>query len=363
VEDPILGRYGWIRTSDGVFVACQPSGAHTWFPSNDHPSDKATFDFQITVPGGLTAIANGEPSAPVTGTDGGGGSGVVPPQDPGGPPQPEPSIPEIVPASAYGKAHGKAARVTSNWKVTQPMATYLATVNVGRFGVRTGKTPGGVTNITAVDPSVQSTPLGAFHNLNAEITDEWVRRFGPYPFGSTGGLVDNAEVNFALETQTRPVYGAFGASPGIVAHELAHQWFGDSISVTRWQDIWLNEGFATYAEWMWEEKAGGQSVQSQFDSLYSDRSNRELWDVPTGNPGRAQMFGRTVYDRGAMTLHSLRERVGDDEFFRILQTWTKERRHSNATTPQFIEVSERVSGEQLDDLFQAWLYERGRPPR
>ncbi len=357
VEDPILGRYGWIRTPDGVFVACQPSGAHTWFPSNDHPSDKATFDIQLTVPAGLTAISNGEPSTPVTGSEGGGAG--VPTARPGVPPGQVPAQPSPV----IGPVAAKSGRVTSTWKVAQPMATYLATVNVGRFGVRTGKTPGGITNITAVDPSVIGTPLDAFYAKNSEITDEWARRFGPYPFGSTGGLVDNARVNFALETQTRPVYGAFGASEGIVAHELAHQWFGDSVSVTRWQDIWLNEGFATYAEWMWEEKAGGRSVQSQFDSLYSDSGNRELWDVPTGNPGRAQMFGRTVYDRGAMTLHTLRKRVGDDTFFKILQTWTKERRHSNATTAQFIETAERVSGKQLDDLFQSWLYERGRPRR
>ncbi|MFF5260727.1 M1 family metallopeptidase [Actinomadura viridis] len=381
VADPILGRYGWIRTSDGVFVACQPSGAHTWFPSNDHPSDKATFDFQITVPQGLTAIANGEPSGPVTGGEGGagapggevppGGGGGVPPGGPGqGPPEipptgAPPSMPEVVPAAAPAgtapHARGRAGRTTTVWRVKQPMATYLATVSVGRFAVKTGKTPGGITNITAVDPTVTGTSLEAFHAKNAEITDEWVRLFGPYPFSSTGGLVDNASVVFALETQTRPVYGSFGAEQSIIAHELAHMWFGDSVSVTRWQDIWLNEGFATYAEWMWDEKSGGQSVKDHVDSVYQDSSNRELWDVPTGNPGRSQMFGRTVYDRGAVTLHALRTRVGDDKFFAILRTWVKEKRHSNATTPEFIAVAERVSGQQLDGFFRAWLYERGRP--
>jgi aminopeptidase N len=361
VADPILGRYGWIRTSDGVFVACQPSGAHTWFPSNDHPSDKATFDFQVTVPDGLTAIANGEPTAPVRGTDGSTPTEEVPPPDqvPPGAPEGPPTGPPIVPASAKGGA--AAGRTTTSWRVREPMATYLATVNVGRFGVRTGKTPGGITNITAVDPSVGGLQLDQFHAKNAQITDEFVKLFGPYPFSSTGGLVDNATVGFALETQTRPVYGAFGADESIVAHELAHMWFGDSVSVTRWQDIWLNEGFATYGEWIWDERSGGQTVKEKFDSLYADASNREVWDVPTGSPGRAQMFGRTVYDRGGMTLHALRTKVGDGRFFDILKTWAKERRHSNATTPQFIEVAERVSGQQLDDFFNAWLYERGRP--
>ncbi|XVQ12579.1 M1 family metallopeptidase [Spirillospora sp. CA-255316] len=369
VADPILGRYGWIRTPDGVFVACQPSGAHTWYPSNDHPSDKATFDFQITVPDGLTAIANGEPSTPVRGSDGTPPteevppSGQLPPETPQEPPQGPPTGPPIVPASAQGgvPAGTAAGRTTTSWRVKEPMATYLATVNVGRFGVRTGKTPGGITNITAVDPSVGGLQIDQFHAKNAQITDEFVKLFGPYPFSSTGGLVDNATVGFALETQTRPVYGAFGADESIVAHELAHMWFGDSVSVTRWQDIWLNEGFATYGEWIWDERSGGQTVKEKFDSLYADASNREVWDVPTGNPGRAQMFGRTVYDRGGMTLHALRTKVGDGKFFDILKTWAKERRHSNATTPQFIEVSERVSGQQLDDFFNAWLYERGRP--
>ena len=372
VSDPVLGRYGWIRTPDGVFVACQPAGARTWFPSNDHPSDKATFDFQITVPGGLTAIANGEPTGPITGSGGTPPAEVPPGQSPPGqvppdqvPPGTPPTGPAIIPAAAQGTAAaagGAAARrTTTSWRVKEPMATYLATVTVGRFGVRTGKTPGGITNITAVDPTVGGLPLDRFFAKNSEITDEFVKLFGPYPFGSTGGLVDNALVGFALETQTRPVYGSFGAEDSIVAHELAHQWFGDSVSVTRWQDIWLNEGFATYAEWLWTERTGGQSVQEKFDSLYRDAGNRELWDVPTGNPGRAQMFGRTVYDRGGMTLHALRRKVGDAKFFEILKTWTREHRHSNATTKQFIETAERVSGQQLDDLFNAWLYQRGRP--
>ncbi|MFI0450975.1 M1 family metallopeptidase [Actinomadura sp. 6N118] len=346
VVDPILGRYGWIRTSDGVFVACQPSGAHTWFPSNDHPSDKATFDFEVTVPEGLTAMANGEPTSKVPS----GGGSVTPGSGDG---------PDVVPAAASAAKSRRA--VTTTWQVKDPMATYLATVTVGRFGVKTGKTPGGIPIITAVDPSVSAVPLDTFHAKNAEVTDELVKLFGPYPFSSTGGIVDNAAVNFALETQTRPVYSALGADQTIIAHEIAHQWFGDSVSVTKWQDIWLNEGFATYAEWIWAERIGNETLQEKFDGLYEDAGNRELWNVPPGNPGRANMFGRSVYDRGGMTLHALRKKVGDEKFFSILKTWAKERRHSNATTPQFIEVAERVSGQQLDSFFDAWVFKRGRP--
>ncbi|GAA1782849.1 M1 family metallopeptidase [Actinomadura chokoriensis] len=366
VSDPVLGRYGWIRTSDGVFIACQPSGAHTWFPSNDHPSDKATFDFEITVPQGLTAIANGEPETPPQGTGGA-------PTPPGTPPTGGPGTgggPGVEPVAQHGRtlpgtalaAQGKRAMTTSKWRVKNPMATYLATVDVGRFGVRSSKTASGIPNITAVDPTLPGVDLDQFHKLNADITEEWSKLFGPYPFSSTGGLIDNADVGFALETQTRPVYGAFGLQPTIVAHELAHQWFGDSVSLTRWQDIWLNEGFATYAEWLWDEKTGGETVQRHFDEAY-EVGGRELWDVPPGNPGRKQMFGRSVYDRGGMTLVALRGRVGEDVFYKILREWTKERAHSSGTTEQFVALANKVSGKNLDAFFDDWLYQKGRPAK
>ncbi|WP_344888925.1 M1 family metallopeptidase [Actinomadura meridiana] len=376
VSDPVLGRYGWIRTSDGVFVACQPSGAHTWFPSNDHPSDKATFDFEITVPPGLTAIANGEPETPPASTGGAPTGPGLPPDMPTGmpslppnmPPSPPPggtptgaptTDPEVSPIALRRTATG----TTSKWHVKAPMATYLATVDVGRFDVRTGKTSGGVPVITAVDPSVSGAGVDAFHRLNTQITEEWSKLFGPYPFSSTGGLIDNADVGFALEAQTRPVYGSFDLQPTIVAHELAHQWFGDSVSVTRWQDIWMNEGFATYAEWLWEERTGGKTVKQQFDLRYDSPRARELWDVPPGDPGRKQMFGRSVYDRGGMTLVALRDKVGEPTFYKILQTWTKERRHLGGTTAQFIATANRVSGKSLDSFFDDWLYQEGRPSK
>ncbi|MCO5986931.1 M1 family metallopeptidase [Actinoallomurus spadix] len=323
IDDPVLGRYGWLSTSDGVFTGDEPSGAHTWFPSNDHPEDKASFDFRLTVPHGLTAIANGIQ----TGTATTGNS------------------------------------TTYRWREDAPMATYLAMVDVGRFKVRTGRTPGGVPVYAAVDPTVTTTTADKLYDTTARVVDTWAKLFGPYPFASAGGVVDNLQVGFALETQTKPEYGpAMGADPTTIAHELSHQWFGDSVTVTHWSDIWLNEGFATYAEWLWGERSGtGPSVQAQFDQRYRQTGSPDLWTVPPAAPGRAQLFGRSVYERGGMTLHALRQKVGDAKFFAILRAWTSEHRHGNATTGQFIALAERVSGKDLGRFFQVWLYGKKRP--
>jgi aminopeptidase N len=221
---------------------------------------------------------------------------------------------------------------------------------------------------TAADaPPPIGADIQASFARQGEIIDFLSSMFGPYPFGAAGGIVDNADLGFALENQTRPIYSkvfwtAPGFGDGVVVHELAHQWYGDSLAVAAWQHIWLNEGFATYAEWMWGERGGsGQTVQHQFDSRYAQRESPDLWNVPPADPGRNGLFGRSVYDRGAMTLHALRKKVGDQRFFAILRAWTTEHRHANATTPQFIALAQRVSGMDLRKLFQVWLYDRGRP--
>jgi aminopeptidase N len=331
IHEPTLGTYGWIRTRDGIFTADQPSGAQTWFPCNDHPSDKASYDFTVTVPSGLQVVANGEP---VTGLGGG-----------------------VHSASPMARN----STITSHWRETEPMATYLATVDVGHFQIKTGRTPGGIPIIVAVDPTVAGVGLDDLYARTAEITDAWVKLFGPYPFDSTGAIYDNALVNFALETQTRPVFGDYPLDPTILAHELAHEWFGDSVSVTKWQDIWLNEGFATYFEWTWGERLGGKSVQQQYDERYGLVGDPR-WQIEPGNPGKDKMFdGFAVYDRAAMTLQALRTRVGDNKFFAIVRAWAAERRGGNGTTPEFVATAERISGMQLGPLFQAWLYGTTRP--
>jgi hypothetical protein len=193
--------------------------------------------------------------------------------------------------------------------------------------------------------------------------------FGRYPWRSAGGIVDDVEgLGFALENQTRPVYskGFFSdpeSSDGVVVHELAHQWYGDSLAVKRWKEIWLNEGFATYAEWLWQAREGIATEQETFDFFYEDfiAPDDPWWDITIGDPGPDQLFEFPVYFRGAMTLHQLRLTVGDADFFRILRVWAQSRAGDNVATREFIRLSERISGQELHDLFNDWLYTPGRP--
>ncbi|MFF4836132.1 M1 family metallopeptidase [Streptomyces sp. NPDC001315] len=321
VTDPDGSLDGWIPTDDGAFVAGEPQGAMTWFPANNHPKDKSSYDFTITVPESRTAVANGVYLGKQT-------------------------------------AHGK---TTYRWRQSEPMAAYLATATVGKFKVEQYTTRDGIKVYNAVDPREATDAARVLKKLPSVL--EWESKvFGPYPFRAAGSIVDHApDVGYALETQTRPVYDS-APSTSTLVHENAHQWFGDSVSLTSWKDIWLNEGFATYAEWLYSEQHGGDSAQKTFDDLYSRRASDDLWDFPPADPGSGKnIFGTPVYARGAMALHELRTAVGDPTFYRILRAWATEHRAGHGTTTQFERLAERESGKNLDELFQTWLYSEGKP--
>jgi aminopeptidase N len=324
LENEALGVGGWLRTADGAFTLGQPESASTWFPVNDHPADKATFKLAMTVPDGVEAISNGVPGAR---------------------------------SSADGWT-------TWNWAEGAPMASYLATVVIGQYRV-SSSTHNGKPMVIAIPESLPANgPAAQSMAATGEVADFLATQFGPYPFDAYGGVVLNDErVNYALETQSRPVYGNtfFRGGPNsiVVAHEVAHQWFGDSVSTERWKDIWLNEGFATYAEWLWQEHQGEATVQESFDRQYA----RFDWREPPGEPGVEGLFGPAVYQRGAMTVHALRRTIGEQAFFSLLKSWPAEQRNGTATTEEFIDFAEKVSGKDLDGLFQAWLYGTTQPPR
>ncbi|MFJ6705574.1 MULTISPECIES: M1 family metallopeptidase [unclassified Streptomyces] len=321
VTDPDGSPDGWIRTDDGAFVAGEPQGAMTWFPANSHPKDKSSYDFTITVPKGRTAVANGV---------------------------------------LLGQ-HTSGARTTFRWRQSEPMAAYLATATVGTFKVQQYTTRDGIKVYNAVDPREASGSAAVLKKLPSVL--EWESKlFGPYPFRSAGAIVDHApNVGYALETQGRPIYDSAPDLDTLV-HENAHQWFGDSVSLTAWKDIWLNEGFATYAEWLYEEQHGGDSAQKTFDALYAKPASNDLWAYPPADPGSgANIFGTPVYARGAMALHELRKAVGDTVFFRILRVWAGEHRYGHGTTAEFVKLAQGQSGKDLTSLFQTWLYKKGKP--
>jgi aminopeptidase N len=334
VLDPDKSKDGWIPTDDGAFVVNEPQGSPTWFPANDTPKDFATFDFAITVPEGRTALANG---VLVSQTDNG-------------------------------------DTTTWRWREDSPMVPYLSTATNGVFELRTG-TIAGVPEYNAVDPNTrrfgdkQPDPDLAWSRLavQPEALQFLIDLYGPYPFDSVGAIVDYApNVFYSLESQTKPNYWVIPSELTIV-HELAHMWFGDAVVLERWPDMWLNEGFATWSEWRWtESRPGGKSAAQQFDDLYEipedSADGQDLWfPAPNGLHDASELFHTPVYDRGAMTLQALREKVGEEKFLEIVRTWYAENRHSNVTTQDFIALAERVSGLQLDHFFDVWLFQEGRP--
>ena len=333
---------GFIHTDDGAVIAGEPEVAANWFPVNDHPIDKAAYTFVVTVPAGLEVVANGRLLGRRT-------------------------------------RHGKTTWI---WNAPEPMASYLATATMGQFDLRRYRTADGLRMYDAFDPDLFTEPSnpddpasptygeiaeGSFAR-QGEMLDFLASKFGPYPFSTGGGIVDDYDnLFFALENQTRTVYSKYFFTDPIrgdfvVVHENAHQWYGDSVAVAEWKHIWLNEGFATYAEWLWSEHEGLGTTQEVFDSLYNEiPADDPFWDVVIGDPGVELLFDDAVYVRGAMTLQVLRTEVGDRDFFRILRAWAQRKAGGNGTTAQFIRLAEGISGEQLDALFDLWLFTAGKP--
>ncbi|HTI33572.1 MAG TPA: M1 family aminopeptidase, partial [Miltoncostaea sp.] len=240
------------------------------------------------------------------------------------------------------------------------MAPYLATATLGTFTL-TRSDVDGIPSYVAVDPSQEAASAPVLAKL-PDMVRYFAGLLGPYPFQTVGAVVDDApDAGYALESQTRPV---FDRAPDdlTLAHELVHQWFGDSVSLTAWPDIWLNEGFATYGEWLWQEHTGASTAQARFDALYARPAEDAFWTTPpAGLIAAADLFADPVYERGAMTLQALRTTVGDDAFFAILRAWYAENRNGNVTTDDFTELAERIADTDLSAFFDAWLVQPGKP--
>ncbi|GII98972.1 peptidase M1-like protein [Sediminihabitans luteus] len=323
---PVVGRWGdtgWEELTEGSLVASQPDGAPSWFPCNDHPSVKATFEITVTTDSPYTVVANGP---------------------------------------LLGVTRKATTRV---WRFgrTDPMCTYLASVNVGRYEPLelAAPAPGAVPQ-RAVLAREQHGAATADLRRHSEMMRVFERLFGPYPFDQYTLVVAEDDLEIPLEAQGLSIFGrnhidGDGTWDRLVAHELAHQWFGNSVSVRRWQHIWLNEGFACYAEWLWSEESGRATADAHARAAHA-RLAALPQDLVVGDPGPDLMFDDRLYKRGALTLHALRLTIGHEPFFRVLRTWTVARRFGTATTADLRDVIvEQVPehADAVDELLEQWL--------
>jgi aminopeptidase N len=328
-EEHSGGERNWLANRGELVAMNEPHMATWWFPANDHPSDKATFDIRITVPRHKKVVANGV-------------------------------------LVAKSRRHGRA---TTHWRATEPMASYLAFFAAGSFAV-TSTSCLGVPDVTAVSKRGNVHAVGAASRALARQTCDIVTGLsallGPYPFSAMGGVATSLPVFFALENQTRPTYPlASGVQPGLLAHELAHQWFGDSVSVADWRDIWLNEGFAQFLETYYSyELQGHRPMQTWLADTYdSYPPGSTVWDLPIDDPGPNRLFDGAVYVRGAMAVQALRHRIGDAAFWTLLRTWVAERTYGNGSVADFESLAASVSGQDLTSFFDTWLHQPVRPER
>jgi aminopeptidase N len=325
---------GWWTTDHSIFAVGEPAGSDVWYPVNGHPRDKATYTLVVTVPEPYQVVANGLLDSVARSTG----------------------------------AAGNPSTATFTWDNQEPTASYLVMFHAAELDVTFDQGLDGITLIEAFPPDLSHKETRLFDRV-PEIINVFTELFGPYPFPSLGNTVfADTSFNAALETQTMIGYDRSAISERTIAHEIAHQWFGDSVSPARWQDVWLNEGFARYAEILWAEAAHGPdaaaaALQRQIGGFATVSRTTDGAGVLIGDPGADHLFTEVVYAGGALVLDDLRERLGDEMFFQLLQEWAARYRYSTATTEDFIALAEEVSGEDLDAFFTDWLYTPWTPDR
>ncbi len=315
-----LDSVGWQNREGTVYVASEPSGAKSWFPSNNHPSDKATFTFVITADSDLTAVANGVREDLVDNGDG---------------------------------------TTTTTWNMSDQMTTYLAAIYVGDFELRESTTDDGL-RIRNYFPPAFADDLEDDFELTADVIDFYEELFGAdYPFAEYGSIVLPFSTGFALENQTISVHGLDATDPYTIAHEIMHQWAGNSVTVAQWQDIWLLEGFATYLAYMYFEDRGLNS-QIEPQGMYS--ALRSGFSIGPAEVPIDELFGLSVYFRGGMTLHALRVDVGDDAFQEIMAVYYERNAGERASTEEFQAIVEEIAGADALDVVNSWLFGLELPP-
>ena len=313
------GDVGFEELSNGALVAGQPNGAASWFPCDDHPSAKASYRIQISTDSPYRAVANGE----------------------------------------LVSRRVRAAHTVWTYEQPEPTSTYLITLQIGMYGLH--KLPKTQVPMQAVLPDRLRSEFDDDFGRQPQMMKLFVKLFGPYPLsnGYTVVVTDD-DLEIPLEAQGISIFGAnhcdgSGRSERLIAHELAHQWFGNSVTARRWRDIWLHEGFACYAEWLWSENSGGRTAE-QWAQHYHAKLVSSPQDLLLADPGPADMFDDRVYKRGALTLHVLRGILGDEKFFALLREWTDRHRHGTVVTDDFTGLAANYADVPLRPLWEAWLY-------
>ena len=324
---PVSGRWGeigWEELTDGALVASQPIGAPSWFPCNDHPADKAGYRVSFTTASPYSVRVTGN----------------------------------LVSRQRRGS--------TTTWvyERPEPTASYLMSVQVGQYEeveLATGPVPQ-----RASIPARLRDRFATDFARHGQIMDALQRFFGPYPFDEYVVVVTDDDLDEPIEAQGMSIFGAnhvdgLRTHERLVAHELAHQWFGNSLTIADWKHIWLNEGFATYAEWLWSEYSGGPSAESHARDWHARLAARPP-GLRIADPGVARMFDEQVYKRGALTLHALRRELGDESFFALLRQWVAKHEHGTVTTGDFTALAAQYANRPLTDFFAVWLHSAELPP-
>jgi aminopeptidase N len=341
LPDPTdLLSVAFFTTPDGSATAGQPDSAHVFLPSNDHPRDKASFSFRIDVPEGTTAVANG----------------------------------------VFTGKRTHAGRTTWSYLQRQPMATELIQLAVGNYDltVRGRHADVFVRDVTAPSLTAELVPKLA---VELEQIDWMEQKVGDYPFDTYGSFVVNTALGFALETQTLSLYDVpwfhnFGEGTWnpTMLHELSHMWFGDSVAPYEWSDVWLNEGHATWYQWLWGSEKGflGEDTGTGTNDLtevmrlvYGIEDFLRAAGGPPGQPlsgAATDVFDINRYWGGALTLFALREEIGTAAFERLERAWVRKYRNGVASTRDFIALASRIAGRDLGPFLNAWLYDAHTPP-
>jgi aminopeptidase N len=320
-----LSGMGWSHGDSGAInVWGEPDAASTWFPGNNHPRDKATYRFEITVPDPWMVAATG-------------------------------TLIETKPDDG---------KTTYIWEMDKPMATYLASISIDQYDLDMQKGPNGINIRNYFPKDFPNKDRTQFDTLSAMI-DFFDDLFGTYPFKEYGVVIAGkdglcAEVQIALETQTMSIHcpSQVMISEEVIVHELAHMWFGDSVSLENWQDIWLKEGIATYASWLWNSKNDPGALKRI--AIYNENHFMDTAHS-VAEPSPENLYTGESYIGGALVLYALQQEVGDDTFFKILQTYAEQYQYGNAGADEFIAVAEEVSGKDLTAFFDAWLFSPTMP--